>query len=189
MWGMGVNIIGLVADWEPTVAAYRETGTDFYFDLDEDEELPFAEEDYLPGFKRFLNTADFYLKIQAELAASDRERLEPFLRWVSAFDLDGKWRSGTDPADDLRADAGGRADGSVLFAMRPAKVLDALALAERLPWRAIEAACGRVDLSDAAGDIWRIEGYGDFEWILTTYIDWMKEAAAAGRGLVVLVSI
>jgi hypothetical protein len=76
-----------------------------------------------------------------------------------------------------------------MFAMRPAKVLHAIELAQALPWKAIEDACGRFDLTATQHDTWFISGFGDFEWILTTYIDWMKRAAAAGRGLIVLASI
>jgi hypothetical protein len=47
----------------------------------------------------------------------------------------------------------------------------------------------RLDLDGAERDIWRISGFQDFRWILTTYIEWMERAAAMERGLIVLVSI
>ena len=76
-----------------------------------------------------------------------------------------------------------------MFSMRPAKVLHVLELARAIPWEAVERACGRLDLASAEHDVWRIAGYQDFEWILTTYIGWMERAAAMGRGLIVLASI
>jgi hypothetical protein len=53
----------------------------------------------------------------------------------------------------------------------------------------LKAACDRVDFSTVAGDSWCLEGYDDLEWMLGIYLRWMKEASAADRGLIVLVSM
>jgi hypothetical protein len=187
---MSVEIIALIADWQPAVEAYRSSGTDFYFELDEDEEPPFAEVDDLGGFKRFLNTESFYYKLASELPASERERLEPFLRLIGAYHTPEDWEQEFEPANDLLSDAGGPPpEDPMMFAMRPSKVPLALEFAEAIPWEAVEAACGRLDLTAAREDVWRISGFDDFSWILTTYINWIKRAAATGRGLIVIVDM
>jgi hypothetical protein len=183
---MAVEIIALFADWKPAVAAYRESGTDFYWDaFDRGVEPPFAEVQDLGGFKVFLGVQGFYLQLRDELAAADRERLEPFMRLIGEYSTVGDWNG--HPADDIVNDSDGPPPEDHMFSMRPAKVLHALEVAQAIPWRAVEEACERLDLgSDHARSI---SGYHQFEWILTTYIGWMRRAAAAERGLIVLASI
>lgn len=182
-----MNYIGLIAEWAPAVEAYRAAGTDFYWDTDEDEDLPFpAEEDYLSGFKRFQDLRNCYARIRPQLLPAEREGVEPFLRLVRGFGYDDY----RDLDNDLLADAGGPPpEEPIEFAMRPSTVHRALELAAKIPWQALEAACDRTDFSDAVGKIWRLQGYGDLHWMLGIYLGWMKEAAAADRGLIVLVSI
>jgi hypothetical protein len=187
---MGVSFIGLIAEWAPAVEAYRASGTDFYWDTEEDAEIPFAEEDYVGGFKRFLDLSSFYLKIQPELSDRDRECIEPFLRLVGGFQTAEDLKLDTHPVNDLLVDAGGpQPEEYIPFTMRPSTVRLALELAEYIPWQALEAACDRVDFSDVAGDSWFLQGYDDLEWMLGIYLSWLKEAAAANRGLIVLVSM
>jgi hypothetical protein len=188
---MGVNFIGLIAEWAPAVEAYRASGTDFYWDTDEDAELPFADEDYLGGFKRLMDLSNCYLKISPELSDEEREGIEPFLRLVGGFETERDRELDTSPVNDLLADAGGspRPDEYIPFTMRPSTVRLALELAEYIPWKALEAACARTDFSDVAGNSWFLQGYDDLEWMLDIYLDWMKQAAALDRGLIVLVSM
>lgn len=185
---MSVEIIALIADWEPAVEAYRASGTDFYWDpFERGETPPFAEVHDLGGFKRFLQTQSFYLDIEEELAAADRERIEPFMRLIGAYSTAADWNGY--PADDIVADSDGPPPEDHMFSMRPAKVVHALELAQGIPWPVIEAACERLDLGSGRIDVGTISSYDQFVWILTTYIEWMKRAASAGRGLIVLASI
>jgi hypothetical protein len=93
-------------------------------------------------------------------------------------------------ANDLVNDAGGpRPEDYIAFTMRPSTVHLALQLAEYIRWQVLKAACDRVDFSTVAGDSWCLQGYDDLEWMLGIYLRWMKEASAADRGLIVLVSM
>jgi len=186
---MAVEIIALFADWEPAVAAYRESGTDFYWDPFERgvDEPPFAEVEDLGGFKVFLSVRGFYLELRDELAAADRALLEPFMRLIGEYSAVEDWNG--HPADDIVNDSDGPPPDDHMFSMRPAKVLHALEVAQAIPWQAVEEACERLDLGSDRDDPRSIGGYHQFEWILTTYIGWMQRAAAAERGLIVLASI
>jgi hypothetical protein len=179
---VGVDAYGLIAEWEPVVAAFREAGgLDFYWHTAEpdydDDVLPYAIELYQPG-RQVWQAGNYYAyTMRDRLAEADRALADGYCSMIF---------SSLDSApDDLSIDAGVPHDGDVEFAMRPATVLDAVARAAVLPWRALEEAGESIGTVSELG---REFGFAGFEYAVRTYTSWLTSAAADGHGFVAIIS-
>jgi hypothetical protein len=200
---MGIDIYALIMDWEPAVEAYRAAGgLDFYWDAsaridfevekarrertplpwpEVPEAVPFAEEQWAPPGKAFTAAGRFYLEL------SDRLEPELLARTEPVFDM--IYPQTLSDVNDLRADSGGPDDFDVLYALRPSSVKLVLERVEALPWEAMRAAGDGIDLRYMGQGPGCGMDFSQFEGIVGSHAGWLREAAAADRGVLVFWSI
>lgn len=200
---MGINIYALIMDWQPAVEAYRAAGgLDFYWDAsaqidfamerarrgrtplpwpEAPEVVPFAEEQWAPPGKAFTAAGTFYLELSERLEPEFLARTDPVFDTIYPHKLSD--------INDLKADSGGPDDFDVLYALRPSSVKLVLERIEGLPWDAMRTAGEGIDLPYMS----QAPGYGmdfsQFEGIVSSHVGWLREAAAADRGVLVFWSI
>jgi hypothetical protein len=168
------NPFGLVTDWLPAVAAYRDAGVDGLW-----EDPPFATVQDYPGGWAF-RAAEFYY-----------DSLRPFLPAPLRAPADAYWSViyGDERPDDLAADSGvpHEPDERLWYAMRPSTAAATLALARAVPWTEIGAIADRFnDRLDT--DESYVRDFACFELPVSFHERWLRTAANEHRGLVVLIS-
>ena len=182
---MGVDIYGLVADWDATVAAAREAGgLDFFWDVDE---LPYADEFYLPSGRRYYEVADYYGYVRRHLPGRLRAPADAAFGmvcpgWGEEFLVEDR--------DDLSADAGVQC-GDLIYAFRPATARAVAAI--EVPWDELRAIGERHPIPDDCTDPPReylntVLDWDDFEWRIRTHLECVADAAATGRGVLAIIS-
>lgn len=181
---MSFDIICLVAEWEQAVAACREArGDDFYWGVDEEAPLPYAEEHWYRGYA-FTDVGWYYEKtLRPHLSAASRDPTDLFIG--SLYHLgDGTF----EPPDDLCEDVGIElADYQVHYSMRPATVQKVLTYSGSVPWPEIENIASRVPRNPEVTR-YDIADFAHFTTIMSHHQSWLEEAAETGRGLILLVS-
>ena len=199
---MGIDVFALVTDWEPTVAAFRRCGgLDFYWNAnlrlnegleaarvaggpvlleDDPEPLPYAVTRDFPGGRSFLEAGFYYDFFRDHLPPAVREPADAFLHMLHPEERER--------TDDLSADAGVPPDAGVLYAMRPATVRTALSRAAAVPWTAMAEIGERTVVPEMSGSRY-VPDYSVFaDYLVHRQHGWLLEAAAAGRGLVAVLS-
>jgi hypothetical protein len=194
---VGVDVIALVTEWEPLVDAARQSGGfDFYWtaaravsdalgDRDWSERepaLPYATEydsaDMLLS-GRYLFCAYAYYDYLTEHLPEDLVQVtDAFFNMVIAD-------HGEYP-DDLATEAG--LQGGTphrMYTMRPATVRTALARADQVPWDKLEQYGDQLDPFEYTPYTY---DYESFHNLVEVHLGLLKEAAEAGRGLVVIAS-
>lgn len=200
--GMGFDVFALTTEWQPMVDDYRRAGSfEFYWQLnaahndreaelnargifssldDEEELLPYAKES-----KRFGNYGHATVRHYFDHVLTPKVKpklLEPLRRALDLILPENGSR------DDLADDADRPHDSDVLYAVRPAGVPEVLEALRNIDpgdhvWWATE------QLGEAATwDDRYVPDFGAFEAALTLHEDWLHEAAAQRRGLVVVLS-
>jgi hypothetical protein len=203
---MGTDVFALTTRWEPMVAAFRSAGgLGFYWDANarHNEEpratwaagersassgppnlLPYATESDFWGGRAFVVAGDYYDCLRPHLPVGLRKSADALMRllYQGVFDPDPRaW------SDDLSVDAGVPRDPDVLYAMRPATVRTALDRDGALPWADLARVAGRVTITEPWGRRY-VPDYTAFESVIQHQRAWLREAAAADRGLVVIIS-
>ena len=193
---MGVDVVVLIAEWEPLVDATRQSGGfDFYWDAaraasdalgdrdwsEREPALPYTTEydsaDMLLS-GRYLFCAYAYYDYLTDHLPEDVMRVaDSFFDMVVADH--GKH------ADDLAADAGLDGTPDRMYTMRPATVRTALARADQVPWNKLEQHGDQLDPFEYTPYTY---DYGSFHNLVEVHLGFLKEAAEAGRGLVVIAS-
>jgi hypothetical protein len=197
-----MDVYALITQWDPMVAAYRDAGgLGFFWDAnlrqieeldaaeaagkpisykDIPDRLPYAiERDFGVG-RSFMEASRYYYYFAPHLPPAIRDPADAFVDMLYP----------DDPADsdDLSADAGAPRDGNVAYAMRPATVRTALDRAAAVPWTAM-AEIGERTVVPEMADSRYVSDYAMFaDCVFYQQRDWLREAAAAGRGLVVILS-
>jgi hypothetical protein len=184
------------------VAAFRDSrGLEFYWDANvrRNDELEAAQiagrsdsyqyiRDLLPyAFTRdfatgrgFVEAGIYYDCFREHLPPAVRERADAFFRMLYPEDLER--------TDDLSTDAGVPPDADIRYAMRPATVRTALARAAAVPWT-VMAEIGERTVVPEMSDSRYVPDYSLFaDHLVYQQRAWLSEAAAADRGLVVLMS-
>lgn len=186
---MGFNAFGLVAEWEPAVAACRASGgVDFYWDTPDDpaggDSLPFAfERDYW-GRYDFIEAGSYYERLRERLPSRARAAADTFLGTVH-HDLGQGCPA---PPRDLIDDAGVPVTGTAdYYSMRPATVTAVLAHASAMPWQEIEQAAADLALPPQLSRH-EVRDFDHFRNVVSAHESWLTEAAGTGRGLIVLIS-
>lgn len=199
---MGTDVFALVTRWEPMVAAFRAArGLGFYWDANarQNEELeaarvagkpaslddipdllPYATERDFWGGRAFVQAGYYYGFMRRHLPPAMRDPADAFVRMLYQEDRTG--------SDDLSTDAGVPGDADVLYAMRPATVRSALARAAAVPWTALEEIGDQIVVPEMI-DSRYVPNYTTFaDHVLHQQREWLHEAAASDRGLVVIIS-
>jgi hypothetical protein len=195
---VGTDIFALVTQWEPMVADFRAArGLDFYWDVNAADNDAFlaaqaagrpvpepperllsyaVQRPYSGGFS-FVAAGWYYEFLRPLLPVDLRVPVSAFLDMVY----------GTDPSDDLREDSGVTGDSAVLYAMRPATVRLAHARAQALPWDSFYQVAEGIVVPEMIGDR-RTPDFGSASIAMWAQRDWIAEAAATDRGIVVVIS-
>ncbi|GCD96974.1 hypothetical protein [Embleya hyalina] len=184
---MAFDVVCLIADWIPTVAACRQSrGTAFYWDAPENpdgDDLRFASERHHRGFD-FLEAGSYYETLRRRLPNRPRVAADAFMGSVY-HDL-GPDRPA--PPDDLAEDADVElSQYEAYYSMRPARVRAVLERARSVPWSEIEpvaadmAMASRVTRHD-------VRDFEHFRRVVGLHQTWLTEAARTDRGLIVLLS-
>ncbi|WP_283136280.1 hypothetical protein [Rhizohabitans arisaemae] len=195
---MGTDVFALITKWEPMVADVRVArGLDFYREANAayndaflaaqaarqptpeppERLLSYAVERTYRGGFTFVAAGRYYTLLRPRLPADVRTPVSAFLDMVY----------GGEPPDDLREDSGVAADSAVFYAMRPETVRLAHARAEAVPWDAFSEVAEGIVIPEMAGDRYT----PDFESAspaMDTQRDWIAEAAATDRGIVVVIT-
>ncbi|MCH0567831.1 hypothetical protein I3F60_00875 [Streptomyces sp. MUM 136J] len=184
---MSFDVICLIAEWAPAVAACRESrGTDFYWDAPEHPSgpgLPFVVERDYRGFD-FIEAGFYYEVLRRQLPSGLRDTADAFLGSVY-HDLG---QGCPEPPDDLADDAGiDPAEHETYYSMRPATVRAVREHARSVPWAEIERAAMNATVPPRVtrDDVRDIEHFRSIVWF---HQDWLDEAARTERGLIVLLS-
>jgi hypothetical protein len=195
---VGTDVFALITQWDPIVADFRAARSlDFYWDAYDpyndaflaaqaagrptpeppEQLLPYAvERPYRGGFS-FVAAGWYYTFLRPHLPDDLRASVSTFLDLVY----------GEDRPDDLHEDAGVRTDPSTFYTMRPATARLAHTHAEAVPWDALEEAAADIVVPEMVND----RHIPDFESALIAIHrqrDWIAEAAATDRGIVVIIS-
>lgn len=200
---MGIDIYALIMDWKPAVEAYRAAGgLDFYWDASAQIEfeverarrrrtplpwpevpqvVPFAEEQWAPPGKAFTAAGTFYLELSDHLEPELLARTDPV--------FDTIYPQKMSDINDLKADSGGPDDFDVLYALRPSSVKRVLERIEGLPWEAMREAGEGIELPYMGQAAGHGMDFSQFEGIIDIHVGWLREAAAADRGVLVFWSI
>ncbi|MET9264516.1 hypothetical protein [Amycolatopsis sp. NPDC004079] len=187
---MGIDVFALVADWAPTVAAYREAGgSGFYWDYDDQ---PYFTEHRLPGGKAFLEAGQYYDLLRPHLPERLRQPADAVFGQVLPCAVVYDWTA--EDRDDLAADAGLDGSGDVIYAFRP----DTAAAVARLPvpWEELAAAAEEHPVpgehlapAGTRAGMWQVVDWDSFHWHASAHLAAVTDAVQAGRGLVTMVSI
>jgi hypothetical protein len=177
---MGTDVYGLVTDWERVVADCREAGgLDFFWDAD--MELPYADVVELPGGRARYELSVYYDRLRPHLPARLRDDADTVFG-PTIPDMSYDWQQGK--VDDLSADTNVRCGADVMVAMRPATARAFAAI--DLPWDDLDAIGKRLPDDDSRTLVPRWDA---FHWRMGALLRCVHDAAAAGRGVVVIESI
>ncbi|MER6434594.1 hypothetical protein ABT272_44670 [Streptomyces sp900105245] len=184
---MSFDVICLITQWAPAVAACRESrGTDFYWNAPDNPDgvdLPFAAERLYRGFD-FIEAGVYYEILRGQLPSRLRDKADAFLG--SVYHRLGP--GCPDPPDDLADDVGFElARHEMYYSMRPATVRTVLGHARTVPWPEIEQAVTSATMPprNTRHDVREFEHFGSIVWF---HQDWLEEADRTGRGLIILLS-
>jgi hypothetical protein len=198
---VGVDTYALLVDWEPTVAAYRRCGgMDFPWDAS-----PYVATRTLSPGSLILSAWDYYRWLRATLPPELLHPAALFLDMLSPWDprpMPGEQVTGAHPddvpvdhipVDDLHADAGYRGlrrYRGLAYSMRPETVRQAVRRADLVRWDDIEVAAELMDLRLPPPPDHR--GHMDADLFVSVVIgqhrQWLADAAALDRGMVMIVS-
>ncbi|MFD8385847.1 hypothetical protein ACFV2X_46280 [Streptomyces sp. NPDC059679] len=184
---MSFDVICLIAEWAPAVAACRESrGADFYWDAPENpngDDLPFAIERARRGFD-FIEAGFYYEILRRRLPSRVRGKADSF--FGSVYHELGP--GCPEPPGDLADDTGIElAKHEMYYSMRPTTVRSVLEHARAVPWPEIEHAATSAVMPPriTRHDVRDIEHFRSIVWF---HQEWLDEAARTGRGLIVLLS-
>ncbi|WP_326796628.1 hypothetical protein OG946_15100 [Streptomyces sp. NBC_01808] len=185
---MSFDVICLIAEWAPAVAACRAShGTDFYWDAPESPDgsvvLPFAIERWRRGFD-FIEAGFYYEILRPQLPGQLRDEADAFLGCI----YDDLGQGCPEPPEDLADDAGIELEEyETHYSMRPAMVRAVLERARSVSWPGIEQAAVRAAMP-ARTTRYDVRDMEHFRRIVGMQETWLAEAARTGRGLIVMLS-